>query len=705
MLCEAVCGLEVTIDADKLVRVEGDRLDPFSRGHICPKAAGLDDVRTDPDRVIYPQRRDKNGDFVRVSWDDAMREASDKLGELADKHGRHAVATYVGNPLAHSYGGILGSIFLQQALRSHSRFSATSADQLPQMLASLEMLGHQVLLPVPDLERTRFLLIIGGNPLVSNGSIMTAPNMKRRLAEIRARKGRVVVVDPRRTETAEVADEHFAIRPGGDAFLLFAMIDAIFEAGLANLRELRDVTSGVSELRELARRFPAESVADVTGIAAADIRRLALELARANGAAVYPRVGACTQEFGGLVAWLSMALTIITGNLDRRCGMMFTTPAVDVAGLATKLGRRGSFARFRSRVRGLPEFGGELPVATLAEEIETPGDDRIHALLTMAGNPVLSAPNGRAIERALGKLDFMVSIDLYKNETTRHANLILPPTFGLERDHYDLVFYAFSVHNHAKYAKPVFQPRGETRDDWEIMTDLAQRIAARGRMTPSKLAMRGTLRTLRAMGSRGVLDLLLRTGPHHTSIAELEREPHGLDLGPLEPGRLGSIKISLAPQTFTQDVPRLAQKLASAAAQDGSLELIGRRHLRSNNSWMHNSERLTKGPRACTALIAPSDAVARGIKDGDEITVRSRVGEVRIVAEVSDEMRAGVVSIPHGWGHEREGVELRVAKSRAGVSVNDLTDETFLDALTGTAGFSGVRVFVSKTTDLAQSAE
>jgi anaerobic selenocysteine-containing dehydrogenase len=378
---------------------------------------------------------------------------------------------------------------------------------------------------------------------------------------------------------------------------------------------------------------------------------------------------------------------------------MFTTPAIDVVSLANTLDMRGSFGRFKSRVRGLPEFGGELPVATLAEEIETPGDDRIRALITMAGNPVVSAPNGRTIERALGKLDFMVSIDLYKNETTRHATLILPPTFGLERDHYDMVLYAFAVHNHARYAKPIFQPRGETRDDWNILTDLALRLASRGSASPRKVATRAALATLRAMGQRGVLDMLLRTGPQHVSLRALEREPHGIDLGPLEPRlakHLGKRKLRLTPKVFVADVPRLVARLDARPTNDDALDLIGRRHLRSNNSWMHNSDRLTKGPRACTLLLHPVDAKKRGITNGEFVLVRSRVGQVRIEAEISDEMRQGVVSIPHGWGHDRQGVELRVAKSRAGVSANDLTDETFLDGLTGTASFSGVRVHVEK---------
>ena len=692
MLCEAVCGLEVTVLGERLIRVAGDKLDPFSKGHICPKAAALEDVRTDPDRVTFPLRRGKDGHFTRASWDDALGEVADRLGGLIEEHGPRSVGTYVGNPLAHSYAGLMGSIILGKALGSHSRFSATSADQLPHMLASLEMFGHQALLPVPDLDRTKLLLVVGANPVVSNGSVMTAPGMKHRLLAIRARGGRVIVIDPRRTETAEIADEHFFIRPGADAFLLLAMADTILSEGLARVGRLRPMVRGMEALRAVAGEFPAEAVETQTGIAATDIRRLARDFAAADGAACYSRVGACTQEFGGLVAWLSLALDVVTGNLDRPGGRMFANPAADLVALASRMGMQGGFARFKSRVRGLPEFGGELPVATLAEEIETEGEGRIRGLLTMAGNPALSAPNGKTVARALEKLDFMVSIDLYKNETTSHASVILPPTFGLERDHYDLVLYALAVRNTARYAPKVFEPAGETRDDWDIMLDLASRLAKR-----RGLAARGLVGAIRAVGPRRLLDGMLRMGPYRLSLAKLEASPHGLDLGALEPrlpGLLGTRRhIDVAPRVFLEDIPRLREKLGAQTA--AGLELIGRRQLRSNNSWMHNSERLTKGPTACTLLMHPDDAKKRGLRAGELVVVRSRTGEVRVPLAVSDEIAKGVVSLPHGWGHDRRGTELRVASSRAGASINDLTDEHFLDGLTGNAGFSGVRVEVT----------
>lgn len=697
MLCEATCGLELTIDGDRLVRVDGDRNDAFSKGYICPKAAALDDVRNDPDRVTTPLARTKGGTFAPVSWDEALSMSAERIGAVLDAGGPHALGTYVGNPLAHSYAGILGSIFLQQALGSRSRFSATSADQLPQMLASLEMFGHQALMPVPDLDRTRLLLVIGANPVVSNGSIMTAPGVKKRLLAIMARGGRVVVLDPRRTETAEMASEHLFVRPGSDAYLLAAMLQVIFEEKLERPGRLAEFTRGMGDLRAAVRDLTPELAAPLTGVPAEDVRRLAREYAGAKGAACYTRVGACTQEFGGLVAWLSIALDVVTGNLDAPGGKMFTTPGVDVVALANVVAMRGSFARFRSRVRGLPEFGGELPVAALAEEIETPGPKQIRAMLTVAGNPVLSAPNGPAVDRALGKLDFMVSIDLYRNETTRHASVILPPTFGLERDHYDMVLYAFAVRNHARYAKSVFPRRGDTRDDFDITTELALRVVSR-KATPALLAKRAFLLGVRALGPKRLLDGLLRAGPHGLSLAKLERAPHGIDLGPLEPRLprlLGKTRtVNVAPKLFVADLERLRDKARTRAPAKDELLLIGRRHLRSNNSWMHNSERLTKGPRSCTLSMHPDDAKARGLSEGELVTVSSRTGSVTLPVELTADLARGVVCMPHGWGHDRPGVELRVAKGHAGVSVNDLTDETFLDALTGNAGFSGVSVAV-----------
>jgi len=693
MLCEAVCGITVDTGTGS---VRGDADDPFSRGHICPKAAAIPDVQDDPDRIREPQRRE-GGTWRAVSWDAALDEAGERLAAVQRKHGRGALGFYLGNPSVHSYSALLAIPFFTRALGTRSRFSATSVDQLPHMLASLEMFGHQLLFPVPDVDRTSFFLMLGANPLASNGSLMTAGGIGRRLEELRRRGGKLVVIDPRRTETAAIADRHHAIRPGTDALLLLAMLNAIFAEGRAKLGHLEPFTDGLPALREAAARFPPERVAARVGMSATDIRELARDFASASSAVAYGRVGTCTQEFGGLTAWLITALDAVTGNLDREGGFMFTSPAADLVALAVRTGDQGHFGVWKSRVRGLPEFGGELPAAVMAEEIDTEGDGRVRALVTFAGNPVLSTPNGARLDRALSKLDFMVSIDIYRNETTRHANLILPTSFGYERDHYDIVFYLLAVRNAARYVKALVSPPPGVRGDFQVMLDLASSLRRHGGGRPG-IGVTAALRATRLLGECRLLDLLLRFGPYGLSLRKLAQNPHGIDLGPLKPQLPARLytkgkRMQLAPPLFLGDLARLEATLDRPA--DG-LVLIGRRALRSNNSWMHNSLRLVKGPAGCTLLIHPEDAAARGLETGQTVKVASRAGSIAVQVRVTDEMARGVVSLPHGWGHGREGAALPVAAAHAGASVNDLTDELSIDALSGTAAFSGVPVSVTR---------
>ena len=698
VLCEAVCGLALELDGGRVTGVRGDRQDPFSRGHLCPKAAAIPDVLDDPDRVRQPLRRRGDG-WEPVGWDEALEEAGERLAAVQRRHGPDALGLYLGNPTAHSHAALMAVPLLARALGTHSRFSATSVDQLPQMLAALEMLGHQLLVPVPDVDRTDLLLVLGANPLASNGSLMTAPGVEARLRALRARGGRLLVADPRRTETAALADRHLAVRPGGDAALLLGVLNVIFGEGLTRPGRLAAFTSGLDRLAALASRFPPERVAPRAGVAAEEIRALAREVAAAPSAAVYGRLGTCTQEFGALASWLVVALQVVTGNLDRAGGSMFTTPAADLVALASRTGDRGSFDRRRSRVRGLPAFSGELPVAALAEEIETPGDGQIRALVTFAGNPVLSSPHGSRLERALPGLEAMVSIDLYRNETTRHAHLLLPTTFGPERDHYDLALYLFAVRDAARWAPAAVAPPPGVRDDWQVLLDLARSLRAHGGGRPGR-ALGLALRAARAVGPRRALDALLRLGPHHLSLRALERAPHGLDLGPLRPrlpGRLATPdrRIRLVPDRFERDLQRLEAALSAPAGEAGELLLVGRRLLRSNNSWMHNSRRLVKGPAACTLLLHPRDAAARALASGDEALVRSRVGEVRATVLVTEDVAPGVASLPHGFGHGRPGAQLGVAAGVAGPSLNDLTDELRVDALSGNAALSGLPVTVT----------
>jgi anaerobic selenocysteine-containing dehydrogenase len=554
-------------------------------------------------------------------------------------------------------------------------------------------------LPIPDLERTGHLLILGANPVVSNGSLMTAPGMKKRLAAIRRRGGRVVVVDPRRTETAKVADEHHFVRPGTDAFLLAALLATIFEEGLDDPGPLGELADGWEAVRRAVARFPPERVAPAVGIGAGEIRRLARDFAAAPSAACYGRIGVSVQEFGGLCQWLINLLNLATGNLDRPGGAMFTRPAVDL--VARRYGG-GSFGRWRSRVRGLPEFAGELPVSALAEEILTPGEGQVRALVTAAGNPVLSTPNGGRLDEALGGLDFMLSIDFYLNETTRHAHLILPPTPPLERDHYDLAFHVLAVRNTARYSQPLFPAAPDARHDWQILHELRRRVEKNGSL--GKHIERWVMGRL---GPAGMLAAALRQGPYGAGfnpfrrglgLGRLKRAPHGVDLGPLEPCLARRLKtpdrrIHLAPEPLMADVDRLDRRLGERA-EPPPLVLVGRRHVRSNNSWMHNYRRLMRGDDRCTLLMHPRDADRCGVAGAERVAVSSRVGRIEAPLEVSDEVMPGVVSLPHGWGHDRPGVRLETAGRHPGVSVNDLTDDQRVDAASGNAVLNGVPVTV-----------
>ncbi len=705
-LCEAMCGLRIETSGGRITSIRGDEEDPFSRGHLCPKAVALQDLHEDPDRLRHPMRRTASG-WERVSWEEALDEVARQLHRIQAEHGRDAVAAYLGNPTVHNHGAMLFVPLLLRTLRSRNTYSATSVDQLPHMLAAHLMFGHQLLIPIPDIDRTQYFLVLGANPLASNGSLMTAPDVRGRLKALRERGGKLVVLDPRRTETARVADEHLFIRPGTDALFLLGLLHELLAQG-ARLGRLEAFTEGLETLREVARDFPPERVAPHTGIAAEDIRRIAREFAAAGAAVCYGRVGTSTQAFGGLCQWLIQAINVVSGNLDREGGALFTRPAFDIIqGPKALTSSRGGHARWRSRVRKLPEFSGELPVAALAEEILTEGEGRIRALVTFAGNPVLSTPNGGQLDKALASLDFMVSIDPYLNETTRHAHLILPPTTPLERGHYDIAFHALAVRNTAKYSPPLFEPPPDTLHDWQILLELMQRLDVQRHGT--RVGSRVKYHALKRLGPEGVLDMGLRMGPYGAryhplkkglSLEVLRREVHGVDLGPLKPslpGRLATRdkRLQLAPAPFVEDVRRLREAFSeSTVPREGELLLIGRRHLRDNNSWMHNVPKLVSGKPRCTLLMHPEDARARGLEEGSLAVVTSRVGEVKVPVSVTDEVMRGVVSLPHGYGHTRQGVKLGVASAHAGVSLNDLTDDQAVDVLSGNAAFSGVPVRV-----------
>ncbi len=689
-LCEAACGIAIELDGSRVVSIRGDDADPFSKGYLCPKATALADLHTDPDRLRHPMVREGTT-WREVGWDEAFDLVAARIAAVQTAHGKDAVAVYQGNPTVHNLGLLTFGQLLFGKLGTRHNYSATSADQLPHLLAAFAMFGDALLIPVPDIDRTEFFLCLGGNPLVSNGSIMTAPDMRGRLKALRARGGKVVVVDPRRTETADAADRHLFLRPGTDALFLLAMLHVIFAERLARPGRVGTFLDGLDELEQAAREFSPEATSAVTGVAPAELRALVREFAAARGV-VYGRLGVCTNEFGGLGAWLICAINLVLGRLDEPGGMMFTSPAVDIEQLTRALGFTHGFARYRSRVRGLPEFNGELPVVTLAEEMDTPGPGQIRAFVCSAGNPVLSTPNGPRLERALGKLDFFVAIDMYLNETTRHAHVILPPTSALEHSHYDIALATLAVRNIAKYSPAAFERAADQRHDHEICMELFSRLGL------PKLVGRALRPALRKLRPELVLEIALRAGRYKLGLAKLRAAPHGLDLGALEsrlPDRLRTPtrRVAIAPRVFLDDLPRLRARLARPASE---LVLIGRRQLRSNNSWLHNCARLVKGKPRCTLLVHPTDAASRGIVDGELVELASTSGTVRVPVEVSDEIMPGVVSLPHGWGHDRAGTRTGVASARPGASINDVTSEAHYDALSGNAALSGLAVVVSR---------
>ena len=688
-LCEAICGLNIEIahESDgqaRIASIKGDPQDPFSRGHICPKAVALQDIQQDPDRLRQPHRR--VGDrWEPIGWDQAFALAADKLWDIQQRYGRNAVGVYQGNPSVHNYGLMTHSNYFLGLLKTRNRFSATSVDQLPQHLTSFLMYGHGLLLPIPDIDHTDYMLILGGNPLASNGSIMTVPDVEKRLKALRARGGRLVVVDPRRSETANMADRHLFIRPGGDAALLCGLLNTLFSEDLAKGSHLP--VNGLEQVREAIAPFSAERMSPLCGVAAEQIRLLAREFAGAGRAVCYGRMGVSTQAFGSLCHWLVQVINLVTGNLDRQGGALCTEPAVDL--VASTAG--GHFNAWQSRVSGLPEYGGELPVAALAEELLEPGEGQVRALITVAGNPVLSTPNGRQLDQALAGLEFMLSIDLYINETTRHADLILPSTSALENDHYDTTFNLLAVRNVTRFNRAILAKPEGALHDWEIFVGLAKAFAER-----AGVELKPTLPPAQ------MIDLALRKGRHgegstwQLSLETLDRFPHGLDLGPLQPNlaarlRTPSQAVEAAPQLLLDDLRRLAEQVPPAVDE---LLLIGRRHVRSNNSWMHNFHRLVKGKPRHQLLMHPQDLAQRQLTDGQWVRVRSRTGVVEVQVQSSEEMMPGVVSLPHGYGHGRQGVQLHIAGAQPGVSANDLTDEHLRDAVSGNAVLNGVPVKV-----------
>ncbi len=718
--CEACCGLELTVAEGKVTRIRGNDRDVFSAGYICPKGVALKDLQEDPDRLRKPLIK-RDGNFVEATWDEAFAEIERRLPPIMTQYGKDSVALILGNPVVHKTGLLLYVPRLGRALGTNNVYSASTLDQMPKQLSNGLMFGDWLSFPVPDIERTDFLMILGANPMVSNGSLWTVPNYRDKAKALRARGGKIIVVDPRRTETAKAADEHVFIRPGADVFFLLGLAHTLFAENLVNLGRLAKHLNGVEEIKAAVAKFSAEAVATRCGIDAATIRSLAREFATAKHAAVYGRIGTCTQEYGTLCSWLVDVLNILTGHFDEPGGAMFPKAA---ALQANSMGKSGSgkgvvTGRRKSRVSGAPEVFGEFPMSCLAEEIDTPGPGQIKALISVASNNVLSSPNGPRLSAALGQLDFMVSIDIYVNETTRHADVILPGLSPLEEMHYDVAFSQISFRNHARYSAPVFAAPADQPTEWEILLRLVAIVQGKGANADLKALddslleedvrrfagpMTGIVMKAVAQrkGPERLLDLGLRAGPYGDNFGlkfgglnldKVMAAKDGVDLGPLtsripEVLRTPSGKIELAPPILLEDLKRPASDLSQPVPD---LVVIGRRQLHTNNSWMHNLPVLAKSTH-CTALINPADAHRLRLSNGDKARILRDGRAIEVEVELSDEMMPGVISLPHGWGHDLSDTRMSVAANNPGANLNAIVDENLRDPLSGNAVLSGIAV-------------
>lgn len=734
--CEATCGVALAVDGDRIVSVRGDAEDPFSRGFICPKAHGMKEIHDDPDRLRRPLRRVGNR-WEEIGWRAAYDEIAERMLAIRERYGNDAIGMYTGNPVVHDLGALLYRPVFQKALASRSMFNSAAIDTLPKIVQTGLMFGRQFPtgVPVPDIDRTDYLLVIGANPVVSHGSLMTMPDAPGRLKAVRQRGGKLVVVDPRRSETARIADEHHFIRPGTDALFLLAIVHTLFEENLVDLGAADSLVAGLDTIADAARRYPPERVAGRCGIEATTIRRITRELATAPSAACYGRLGTCVQEFGTLASWGCDLVNILTGNLDRPGGVMFANPAAPVDAALPK-GKGFEIGRWRSRVSGQPEVGGLIPSSTMAEEILTPGDGQVRAMFLLMTNPLRSAANSAQLEQAFAQLDLLVAVDFYLNETTRYADFILPTPTAAEHEHYDVGMYCLSVRNVAKWSPAALPARDQHGEEiphtWEILANLGARLMGFGGASLADidelvlrqyadaaladtrwegLTVDESIAKLESpIGPQRMVELLLRIGPYGDgfgraadglNMAKLEAAPHGIDLGPLQPRLREVINtvsgcIELAPQLMLDDLARLEGRLTEPAEQ---FLLIGRRDLRSTNSFTHNLPALVKGPERCTLQIHPADAARLGLKDGGQALITSRVGRLAAPVAVTDDLMPGVVSLPHGWGHDAEGTRQSTARKHPGINANILSDDRAYDSASGTAVLFGTPVEIRPAGD------
>lgn len=722
--CEACCGLIVEVDRDnnKIVSIKGDPEDPRSQGYVCAKSQAFKDVYEDPERLRKPVKKTAEG-WLQIEWDEALQLAGDKLGAIFAEHGKDAILTFMGNPNGHNAGALLYAQLYITMLNSERLFTGGTVDQQPHNVACQLLFGDQWFFPVPDLDRTDFFLCLGANPLISQGSLMSAPNIEQRLKAIQQRGGKIAVIDPRRSETAELADTHLFIKPGSDAFLLFAFVNLLFQEYRIKLRQLTDITDGIEELRKLAEPFTPESVADITGVSPAALKQLVNDFCAAEGAACYNRTGLCTQQFGTIASWLVYVINILTGNMDREGGVMFPRPAT---GQTENTGEipEPPYNRWQSKVRSFPEFGGQLPASLMAEEIEYDGEDRVRGVITMAGNPVLSVPNGKRIREALDRVEFMVSIDIYINETTSKADLILPPPSHIEHSNFDFFFQGTSIRNFVGYSPRIMEPDNSSPEQWQIMVEIIARMNGMCADDLDEMMLGGMLDMIAAQegkpsvdmmreqineerGPERLLDILLRVGPYGDNFSKgegltldkVKENQRALDLGALQPRlpemlRTPKQRLNLIHNLITDDIPRLHHLLEQAPSEQ--LLMIGRRHIRDMNSWLHNLPHYARGKNRCTLLIHPKDAKKLKLSDGQLATISSDTDSQRVEISISEEMMPGVVSLPHGFGHIYPDTQQTFAQqNQTGSSCNDLINDN-LDLPSGTSVVNGVPVTLSQ---------
>lgn len=724
--CEASCGLvmEVDRDARQVISIKGDPEDHRSKGYVCAKSQAFHYIFEDPERITQPMKK-VDGAWQQISWEEALTETATRLAAIRDQYGKDAIAMYYGNPNGHNFNTQIYTQLFITMLNTERFFSAGSVDQQPKNLGCELMYGNGWVFPIPDIDNSDFFVCMGGNPLVSQGSLMSAPDMKSRLQAIQQREGKVVVIDPRRTETADLADQHLFIRPGTDAFLLFAFVNELFATDNVKPGRLTQFTDGINTVKELAQTYTPEAVADITGVSASQLRQLVADFCQADAPVLYGRIGLCTQQFGTLASWLVDVVNILTGRLDAKGGAMFPRPATahnDPAAAPSELG----YNRWQSKARGFPEYMSMLPASLMAEEMELEGEHQVRAMITVAGNPVLSVPNGKRVHAALKKLDFMVAFDFYINETTSQADIILPSTTQLEHSNYDFMFSSTCVRNFARYSPQVFDAAEDGREQWQIMTEIIARMNGMTLADMQAMMLDGMIGQLQAnaedlgeltvddikqatghhQGPEQLLDIMLRAGPYGDkfinteglTLTKLKAAPQGVDLGPLEP-RLPELlattdkRIHMAPDIIINDVARLQQALEQGKPE--GMLMIGRRHIRDMNSWLHNLNNYARGKNRCTLMIHPSDATRIGLMDGGRARLKSRVGEFEAEVAIDDSIMPGVVSLPHGFGHQYSESQQSVAQSKLpGVSANDLVDDEVLDMPSGTSVVNGVSIEV-----------